>query len=239
MRTWHKSRAEAIMERKLRLVKEEASIVLSPKMREMHLLTQMLFTADKAINRMRMDAGTHRMPLAELEAASGRIVKFTQKRCGASRAPSGGRASTSGFGFDPREKEILARRRNAYVFMPKTTEGATLANLFISLDSAYCEFKIKSPLHEIARLGLAIETMRGLVREFHEFTSDLAQRPASPTGSRTAFSPTSGARGSRRRSVKTVLFLTLLAVPLLSFPCVSDAAAFTRMARSPATMIVT
>jgi hypothetical protein len=168
-------RAEAIMERKLRLVKEEASIVLSPKMRDMHFLTQMLFTTDKAINRMRMDAGTTRMPLSQLEAASGRIMKFTQNVRGFTGA-LGGQSHYFSLGFDPREKEILARRKNAYVFMPKTTEGATLANLFISLDSAYCEFKIKSPLHEIARLGHAIDTMRGLVREFHELTSDLAAK---------------------------------------------------------------
>ncbi len=60
--------------------------------------------------------------------------------------------------------------------MPKSTEGMTLANLFISLDSAYCEFKVKSPLHEIAALAEAIDTMRGVVREFYEITSDLATK---------------------------------------------------------------
>jgi len=74
-----KSRADVIMERKLRLVKEQASIVLSPKMRDLHLLTQILFTTDKTINRMRMNAGTVRMPLFELEEANERITRFTSK----------------------------------------------------------------------------------------------------------------------------------------------------------------
>jgi hypothetical protein len=168
-------RAEAIMERKLRLVKEDASIVLSPKTRDVHLLTQLLFMADRAINRMRMEAGTPQMPLRELQAASGRIVKFTQKVKGFTGA-LGGQSFYFGLGFDPREKEILARRKNAYVFMPKSTEGTTLANLFISLDSAYCEFKVKSPLHEIAALAEAIDTMRGLVREFNGITTDLTTK---------------------------------------------------------------
>ena len=64
--------------------------------------------------------------------------------------------------------------------MPKTAEGAAIANLFISLDSAYCEFKIKSPLHDIRKLGEAIDTMKTIVREFYELTSDLAGRAKVP-----------------------------------------------------------
>ena len=176
MRTWHdESRAEAIMERKLRLVKEQASIVLAPKMpgyAPAHpdaLYGGQGDQQDADGRRYETDAPP------ELEAASERIVKFTQKVRGFTGA-LGGQSLYLGFGSDPREKEILARRRNAYVFMPKTAEGATLANLFISLDSAYCEFKIKSPLHDIARLGEAIDTMRRLAREFHEFTSDLVAK---------------------------------------------------------------
>ena len=171
------NRAEAIMERKLRLVKEQTSIVLSPKMRDLHLLTHMLFTTDKAINRMRMEAGTRNMPLSELEAANERIVKFTAEVRGFTNALGAGNGSFYlALGSDPREKEILARRRNSYVFIPKTAEGATMANLFIRLDSAYCEFKIKAPLHDIQRLGQAIDTMRQIVREFYDLTSGLAAK---------------------------------------------------------------
>jgi hypothetical protein len=170
-----KSRADVIMERKLRLVKEQASIVLSPKMRDLHLLTQILFTTDKTINRMRMNAGTVRMPLFELEEANERITRFTSKV----RAFTSALGDTNFYmspGSSPAEKEILARRRNAYVFMPKTSEGAALANIFISLDSAYCEFKIKSPLQDIRKLGEAIDTMKEIVREFRDLTSDLAAK---------------------------------------------------------------
>ena len=72
-----RNKADVIMERKLGLVKEQGRIVLSPKMRDLHLLTQMLFTTDTAINRMRMNAGTARIPLSGLQAAHERIVKFT------------------------------------------------------------------------------------------------------------------------------------------------------------------
>ncbi len=168
-----RNKADVIMERKLRLVKEQASIVLSPKMRDLHLLTQMLFTTDKAINRMRMNAGTAAMPLSELQAANERIVRFTAT-VRAFTSALGGTSFYLGLGSNPLEKEILARRRNSYVFMPKTAEGAAMANLFISLDSAYCEFKIKSPLHDIRKLGEAIDTMKEIVREFHRLTSDLA-----------------------------------------------------------------
>jgi hypothetical protein len=170
-----KSKADVIMERKLRLVKEQTSVVLSPKMRDLHLLTQMLFTTDKAINRMRMNAGTIHMPLAELEAANDKITKFAS-RVRAFTSALGGTNFYLSPGSSPAEKEILARRRNAYVFMPKTSEGAAIANLFISLDSAYCEFKIKSPLQDIRKLGEAIDTMKGIVREFRDLTSDFAAK---------------------------------------------------------------
>ena len=107
------------MERKLRLVKEQASIVLAPKMREMHLLTQMLFAADKAINRMRMEAGTAQMPLRELEAASGRIVKFTQRVKGFTGA-LGGQSFYFGLGFDPREGPPIDDDRSR----PKRGQGS-------------------------------------------------------------------------------------------------------------------
>lgn len=168
-----KNKSDVIMERKLRLVKEPGSIVLSPKMRDLHLLTRMLFTTDTAINRMRMNAGTARMPLSGLEEANGRIVKFTAEVRAFTSALGG-----SGFfitpGSNPLEKEILARRRNSYVFLPKTAEGATIADLFVSLDSAYFEFKIKSPLRDISKLGQAIDAMKGIVREFRDLTSDFA-----------------------------------------------------------------
>ena len=170
-----RNKADVIMERKLRLVKEQGSIVLSPKMRDLHLLTQMLFTTDTAINRMRMNAGTARMPLSGLQAANERIVKFTT-RVRAFTSALGGSGFFVAPGSNPLEKEILARRRNAYVFIPKTAEGAAIADLFISLDSAYFEFKIKSPLRDISKLGEAIDTMKGIVREFHALASDLASK---------------------------------------------------------------
>ncbi len=173
--TAERNKADVIMERKLRVAKEEGSIVLSPRMRDLHLMAQMLFTMDRAINRMRMQAGTIHMPLAELEAASGRITKFTS-RVKAFTTALGGTSFYMSPGSSPAEKEILARRRNAYVFMPKSSEGATIATLFISLDSAYCEFKIKSPLHDIRKLGEAIDTMKGIVREFREITTDFAAK---------------------------------------------------------------
>jgi hypothetical protein len=168
-----RNKADVIMERKLRLVKEQGSIVLSPKMRDLHLLTQMLFTTDTAINRMRMNAGTARMPLSGLQAAHERIMRFTA-RVRAFTGALGGSGFFVAPGTNPMEKEILARRRNAYVFIPKTAEGAAIADLFVSLDSAYFEFKIKSPLRDISKLGEAIDAMKGIVREFRELTSDFA-----------------------------------------------------------------
>ena len=168
-----RNKSDVIVERKLRLVKEPGSIVLSPKMRDLHLLTQMLFTTDTAINRMRMNAGTARMPLSGLQAANERIVKFTT-RVRAFTGALGGSGFFVAPGSNPLEKEILARRRNSYVFIPKTAEGAAIADLFVSLDSAYFEFKIKSPLRDIGKLGEAIDTMKGIVREFRELTSDFA-----------------------------------------------------------------
>ena len=168
-----KNKADAAIERKLRLANEKGSIVLAPRMRDLHLLTQMLFATDKAINRMRMRAGAAYMPISELEAASERIARFTSRLRAFTNA-LGGSTHYATYGSDTVEKEILARRRNAYVFMPKTAECAAIAGLFISLDSAYFEFKIKSPLRDISKLGEAIETMRGIVREFHGIASDLA-----------------------------------------------------------------
>ena len=100
-------------------------------------------------------------------------MKFTA-RVRAFTSALGGSGFFVAPGSNPLEKEILARRRNAYVFIPKTAEGAAIADLFVSLDSAYFEFKIKSPLRDISKLGEAIDTMKGIVREFRELTSDFA-----------------------------------------------------------------
>src|SRR5208283_2735768 len=72
-----RNKADVIIERKLRLVKEQGSIVLAPKMRDLHLLTQLLFVTDKAVNRMRMRAGAAYMPVSELESAGERLAGFT------------------------------------------------------------------------------------------------------------------------------------------------------------------
>lgn len=170
-----KDKADVIMERKLRLAKEQGSIVLAPKMRDLHILTRMLFTMDRAINRMRMNAGTRYVSLSDLEDANERIIKLTN-RVREFTGALGGTAFYVAPGSNPIEKEILLQKRNSYVFMPKTAEGNTLANLFISLDSAYFEFKIKSPLHDIRKLGEAIDTIKGIVRDFLELTSDLAAK---------------------------------------------------------------
>ena len=84
-----RNKADVILERKLRLVKEEGSIVLSPKMRDLHLLTQMLFTTDTAINRMRMNAGTARMPLSGLEAAQREDPEVYSQGAGLHERPGG------------------------------------------------------------------------------------------------------------------------------------------------------
>ncbi|OPY70739.1 MAG: hypothetical protein A4E57_00356 [Syntrophorhabdaceae bacterium PtaU1.Bin034] len=170
-----RNKADAYTERKFRLAREQGSIVLAPRMRDLHLLTRMLFTLDKAINRMRMNAGTASVSLPDLEAANERVVKLTA-RIRSFTAALGGTASFVSPGADPAQKDILVQKRNSYVFMPKTAEGTTLAGLFISLDSAYFEYKIKSPLRDIERLGEAIETMKGIVRDFLGITSDLAAK---------------------------------------------------------------
>lgn len=170
-----KDKADVIMERKLRLAREQGSIVLAPRMRDLHILTRMLFTIDRAINRMRMNAGTRYVSLSDLEDANERIIRLTN-RVREFTGALGGTAYYIAPGSNLLEKEILLQKRNSYVFMPKTAEGNTLANLFISLDSAYFEFKIKSPLHDIRKLGEAIDTMKGIVRDFLELTSDLAAK---------------------------------------------------------------
>lgn len=174
-------KAKEYFDRKMRLAKEPNSIVIAPRVRDVHLMAQVLYTTDRAINNMRLSAGI-RVPLAKLSNISNRLNEFMKSANDYLKAIGGGGSYYSpGFSVhNTEQKQLLAQRKNTYVFVPKTAEGENLANLFISLDSAFCEFKVKSPLTDVTRIGEAIAHMKDIVRQFRDLTSEIAGLTRTP-----------------------------------------------------------
>lgn len=204
-------KAQDHLDRKMRLVKEPNSIVIAPKVRDVHYLAKLLYTTDKAINNMRLNAGV-RVSLTKLSDMSAKINEFMATATNYLKAIShGGGYFSPGLSFPSIEqKQLLAQWKNTYVIVPKTAEGESLANLFISLDSAFCEFKVKTPLTDMTRIGEAITHMRDIVRQFRDLTSELAaltRTPFTPPRGLTFFldegvEPANGNGRSRARRAK-------------------------------------
>ena len=142
-------------------------------MRDLHL-TQMLFATDKAINRMR--TRSRRRLYAYLRTGGGqREDRGITSRLQAFTNALGGSTRYAAYGSDTVEKEIPGPKEERLRLQTEDRRMRRHSRLLqISLDSAYFEFKIKSPLRDIGKLGEAIETMKGIVREFHGIASDLA-----------------------------------------------------------------
>lgn len=166
------------IDKKLRQIQDPRSIVIAPKVRDVHFLATMLYTFDKAVNNMRLNVGL-RVPVADLKTKRDDIAEFTKDITEYMRALGAGNYGNYYYlggnqSVNPEQKQFLAKRNNTYVFIPSTTEGENLANLIISLDSAFCEFKVKFPLTDLNKISEAMDHMRGLVRKCRDLVSNIA-----------------------------------------------------------------
>ncbi|HBL23712.1 MAG TPA: hypothetical protein DDZ40_06305 [Deltaproteobacteria bacterium] len=164
--------------KKLRQIRDPRSMVIAPKVRDVHFLATMLYTFDKAVNNMRLNVGL-RVPLASVITKRDDIAEFTKDITEYMRALGAGSYGNYYYlggnqSVDPEQKQFLAKRHNTYVFIPSTTEGEHLANLIISLDSAFCEFKVKFPLTDLNKISEAMDHMKGLVKRCRDLVADIA-----------------------------------------------------------------
>ncbi len=177
---------EQRIERKLKAVQDPNCIILYPHIKDMHLLAQMLYTFDKTINNMRMGAGIN-VPLRTLELNMKRVIAFTERLDTFIKALGGTSYYLSGTLSDNAEqRQLMARNKYTHTFIPKTQEAEKIAKLFKSLDSAFCEFKVKVQLADIAKLGEVLAKMKEVVKEFHdlitEFTKQTRTKYVPPKG---------------------------------------------------------
>jgi len=167
--------AEEKIEQKLRAIQNPNCIVLAPHVRDLHFLAQMLYAFDRGINTMRIKAGVE-IPLAVLDEKNKKINACRNKI---------GNFITSLNSHDYylegqiREnadtKQILARSKNTYTFIPKTDEARVFAQTFKALDAAFVEYKVRYNLASLTELENKLAMMREIVSDFHALITDLSE----------------------------------------------------------------
>ena len=163
------------IEKNLRNIQNPNCIILYPHIRDMHLLAQMLFTFDTVVNRMRMIAGLY-MTLEEFRENMKKVVALAERVDDFIKTLGGNSYYLSGAISDSAEqRQIMAQNEHAHTFIPKTQEAERIAKLFKSLDSAFCEFKVKVQITEIDKLGDVLAKMKQLVHDFHDLTTEFAK----------------------------------------------------------------
>lgn len=138
------SHDQQIAERVLR-VKEPNSILLNNKTQEGWMLSSMLFSFDKVMQRLRRGAGS-RVPFEDVQALIMKVegvaqrIKEMLRRLGVGdveyrwREPIG----------DIREREKMAARRDAIVIVPRVQDTARLAPLIRGLDESLIRLRMES-----------------------------------------------------------------------------------------------
>ena len=156
---------EQIADRVMR-VKDPNSILLNNKTQEGWMLSSMLFSFDKAMQRLRRGAGS-RVPFEEVQAvimkAEGlsQRIKEMLRRLGSSdveyrwREPIG----------DIQERVKMASRRDAIVIVPRVQDTARLAPLIRGLDESLIRLRMESESLETCMEEL--KTVATCVVDFH------------------------------------------------------------------------
>lgn len=167
---------EEIIERKVKMAENVSSLVIAPKTREGHILVKTLFGFDRAVNQIRMKAGTFLVMKDAMEwlnkanSPVKSIDAIAKGLGGASGATSNvysyaGREGAS-------EKLMLARRKTTYVFLPRTEEGRLIAEGIKKLDPLLLEFRTKCT--DFTQATTVFKDILSLVSDFNKVTEGLA-----------------------------------------------------------------
>lgn len=178
------SQEEQIAER-VRRVTELNSILLNNKTTEGWMLSSMLYSFDKVMQRLRRGAGS-RVPFDEVQGVLMKVEGVTQRlkemlrRLGVSDAEYRWREPIG----DIRERQKLAARRDAIVIVPRVQDTARLAPLIRGLDDALIRLRMESESLEMCIEEL--KTVATVVVELHRIIQHGARLTNTPYEARGA-----------------------------------------------------
>lgn len=170
------SQEQQIADRVVR-VKDVNSILLNNKTQEGYMLSSMLFSFDKVMQRLRRGAGS-RVSFEEVQAVIMKVegVSFRMKevlrRLGVGdveyrwREPIG----------DIREREKLAARRDAIVIVPRVQDTARLAPLIRGLDDSLMRLRMESEslvscMEELKTVATVVLDLHGIIAQGARLTN--------------------------------------------------------------------
>lgn len=162
--------ARKIIERKVKLVENPASIILAPKTREGHIMVKILFGSDKAMGAIRLKAGTY-IPVQDVTASLKKAEEFISHLQGVLTLLGSDGSGLTGY-TSPELKVELAKRRTSYVFIPRTTEAQKIAQLIKGFDGALLAFR--NTCTDFTKAKKVIDAVVGVISEFHNLTEELS-----------------------------------------------------------------
>lgn len=163
------------LERKLKQAENPGSMVLAFRSRECMAVISTLFCFDKAVSRLRWNAGLQ-IPMDQAAELLDRVQEFAGDFEGAIAQVNGGAFyDLIGNRYeDLTTKRILANKRNATVFFPRTEEGDKVARYLKNLDPN--PFLAKSGSLDFARTAAMLKKVyEVMLLKFHEITETLCE----------------------------------------------------------------
>lgn len=169
------SQVDERLERKLKQAENPGSVVMAFRSRECMAVISTLFSFDKAVSRLRWIAGLQ-IPMDKATELLDGVKAFTGNFEGIVTEVNGGTFyDLIGSRYeDLTTKRILANKRNATVFFPRTEEGDKVARLLKNLDPNL--FLAKSGSLDFARTaGMLKKVYEVMLLKFHEITETLCE----------------------------------------------------------------
>lgn len=168
--------SEEIIQRKVRMAEDPLSLVLAPKTREGHILVKILFGFDRAVNQVRMKAGTFLAmdeSLKMLNKAAKPLLSIEK----IASDLSNNNGTKAGYGYSTKEdyqaKIMLAQRKTTYAFLPRTEEGRKVAEGIKVLDPRLLEFRTKCT--DFSQTAVVIKDVLALISEFDTVTTSISK----------------------------------------------------------------
>lgn len=158
-------------------VKDVNSILLNNKTQEGYMLSSLLFSFDKVMQRLRRGAGS-RVSLDEVQAVILKVdgvsyrMKEVLRRLGVGDAEYRWREPIG----DIREREKLAARRDAIVIVPRVQDTARLAPLIRGLDDSLMRLRMESEslvscMAELKTVAVVILDLHGIIEQGARLTN--------------------------------------------------------------------
>jgi len=168
------------IEKKLRDAENPKAYMLNPKTTEGHIMVKIMYAYDKAVNRIRLAAGSQRVPINELNSYENQINDMKSSLEAIYSKMSNGNGVSFSFMKPPgetiEERKRIAMNRKSYSFVPYTAEGEYIADYIKRFDPAYMKFRVTCP---VGMLDKAITEVFKSICKFDEVTATLdAKVPA-------------------------------------------------------------